>query len=300
MADPDRRVIYKGRKIDLALQTVALADGTPSDREVILHRGAVALLAMVDRDRVCLVKNGRIAVDKTLLEVPAGTLDEGESPDECAPRELREETGYVAGKLTKIAEWWVSPGLFTERMFLYLCEDLSPGPTEHQPDERLEPVVVPWSEALEMVRDGRIDDAKSMLAILIGESRTLGRESLRAVSRHHLDHQATSVMLAGWATAGRSRMVVRAQPYATSRFTANRDALMLVVRCSSTLSEPAGPDRPRRCRPSSAREASITSPARSSTNGAAVGPSSVREIASNRARHLARVDAGIGLDHGSR
>ncbi len=163
----DRRVIYRGKKIDLALQDVPSGDGSFATREVVLHRGAVALLPMVDRDHVCLVKNGRYAVDRTLLEVPAGTIDAGESPDETAPRELREETGYSAGRVARIAEWWVSPGVMNERMYLYVCEDLTPGPTDHQPDERLEPIVIPWAEVVEMARDGRIEDAKSMLAILL-------------------------------------------------------------------------------------------------------------------------------------
>ncbi|SIN79051.1 8-oxo-dGTPase [Singulisphaera sp. GP187] len=162
----ERRVIYHGRKIDLALQQVQLADGSKAEREVVVHRGAVALVPMVDAEHVCLVKNDRYAVETTLLEVPAGTIDPGESPDQTAPRELSEETGYRAGKITRIAEWFVSPGVMTERMYLYLCEDLEPGPTQHQPDERLEPVIVAWAEALKMVRDGRIVDAKTMLAIL--------------------------------------------------------------------------------------------------------------------------------------
>lgn len=167
--DGARRVIYQGRKIDLALQSITLSDGTTAEREVVLHRGAVALLPMVDRDHLCLVKNARYSVGKTLLEVPAGTIDAGESPDVTAPRELREETGYNAGRITRIAEWWVSPGVMNERMYLYLCEDLTPGQTDLQADESLESVVVTWDEALAMVGDGRIDDAKSMLAIMIGD-----------------------------------------------------------------------------------------------------------------------------------
>jgi ADP-ribose pyrophosphatase len=168
MSEPlqGRRVIHHGRKIDLALQTVRLADGSTAEREVVIHPGAVALVPMVDSNHVCLVNNYRYAVETTLLEIPAGTIDPGESPDQTASRELSEETGYRAGKITRLAEWFVSPGVMTERMFLYLCEDLTPGPPQHQPDERLEPVVVAWEEALEMVFDGRIVDAKTMLAIL--------------------------------------------------------------------------------------------------------------------------------------
>lgn len=166
---PERRVIHRGHKVDLALQLVRLADGSTAEREVVLHRGAVALLAIVDAGRVCLVRNERYAVGRTLLEVPAGTLEPGEPPDAAASRELREETGYVAGRIEPLGAWWVSPGIMDERMFLYRCTDLTPGPTSHQADERLEPVVVPWDEALAMVADGRIDDAKSMLALLIGD-----------------------------------------------------------------------------------------------------------------------------------
>jgi ADP-ribose pyrophosphatase len=165
----NRRVIYQGRKIDLALQTVHLSDGSTAEREVVLHRGAVALLPVLHGDRLCLIKNERYAVGKSLLEVPAGTIDAGESPDSTAPRELREETGYIAGRITRIGEWYVSPGVMNERMFLYVCEDLVPGPTDHQLDEHLETMIVTWDEAIAMVHDGRIEDAKSMLAILLGD-----------------------------------------------------------------------------------------------------------------------------------
>ncbi len=164
---PKRRVVYRGLKIDLALQTIVLADGTSAEREVVVHRGAVALVPMVDAKHVCLVKNNRFAIGETLLEVPAGTIDDGESPDLTARRELAEETGYQAGRMTRVRDWFVSPGVMTERMFLYLCEDLCPGPTDHRADERLEIVILPWSEARAMALDGRIRDAKSMLALMI-------------------------------------------------------------------------------------------------------------------------------------
>ena len=162
-----RRLIYQGNKIDLALQPVRMNDGTYRDREVVIHRGAVALVAMVDEDHVCLLRNERYSVGQTLIEVPAGTIDAGESADSTAPRELAEETGYRAGKITKVGEWWVSPGVFTERMYLYLCEELTVGPTAHQADEHLEPMIVPWEEAIKMAYDGRIVDAKTIVSLLL-------------------------------------------------------------------------------------------------------------------------------------
>ena len=161
-----RRVIYRGLKIDLALQSVLLADGTRADWEVVVHRGAVALVPMVDLEHVCLVENHRYSVGKTLLEVPAGTIDEGESPEQTAG-ELQEETGYRAGTIRRIRDWYVSPGVMTERMYLFLCEDLEPGPPHLELDERLKTVIVPWEEAIAMVDDGRIEDAKTMLALTI-------------------------------------------------------------------------------------------------------------------------------------
>jgi len=169
VADPQltRRLIYRGLKIDLALQQVRLRDGTIAERELVLHRGAVALVPMVDDQHVCLIRNHRYTVDRTLLEVPAGTIEPNESPDQTAERELLEETGYRAGRIRRIREWYVSPGVMNERMYLYLCEDLRPGPVDHQLDEQLQTVVVSWEEAMAMADDGRIDDAKTLLALII-------------------------------------------------------------------------------------------------------------------------------------
>jgi ADP-ribose pyrophosphatase len=164
---PCRRVIYRGLKIDLALQSVLLSTGTYAEREVVVHRGAVALVPMVGEQHVCLIENHRYSVGKTLLEVPAGTMDPGESPEQTAVRELQEETGYRAGRIRRLRDWYVSPGVMTERMYLFLCEDLETGPAHLEVDERLETVIVPWDQALAMVEDGRIEDAKTMLALTI-------------------------------------------------------------------------------------------------------------------------------------
>ena len=164
---PGRRIIFRGRKIDLALQEVALRDGTTAEREVVLHRGAVALVPMVDDERICLVRNRRYAIGRTLLEVPAGTIDPGESPEQTAKRELLEETGYRAGSIRRVRDWFVSPGVMDERMFLFLCENLQPGDVRPELDEELETAVIPWTDALGMVHDGRIEDAKTILAILL-------------------------------------------------------------------------------------------------------------------------------------
>jgi len=162
-----RRVIYTGKKIDLVLDTLTLSDGTTAEREVVVHRGAVALVPMVDADHVCLVRNVRYAVRTTLWEVPAGTIDPYENPDVTAARELIEETGFRAAKITKLREWYVSPGVMSEVMYLYLCQELTPVGANLELDENLEPHVVAWSEAMAMVRDGRIQDAKTMLALML-------------------------------------------------------------------------------------------------------------------------------------
>jgi ADP-ribose pyrophosphatase len=165
-----RRVIYRGRKIDLALQSLQLSNGTTEEREVVLHRGAVALLPMLPRDRIHLLHNHRYTVGETLIEVPAGTIDEGETPETTAHRELREETGYHAGSLERIADWFVSPGVMNERMYLFVCRDLREGPVDYQPDEALAPFPVSWDDALAMIEEGRIKDAKTILALILGNT----------------------------------------------------------------------------------------------------------------------------------
>jgi ADP-ribose pyrophosphatase len=162
-----RELIYKGRKIQLARDTIPGPDGGLIDRDVILHPGAAAILALLDQDHVCLLENERPIVGETLLEIPAGTLDPGESPELAARRELAEETGYRARSWKKLAEFFPSPGVLSERTHLYLARDLTPGARQLERDENLEPKIVAWNDAVRGALDGTIHDAKTLVAILL-------------------------------------------------------------------------------------------------------------------------------------
>lgn len=141
-------------------------DGAWHVKETVQHPGAVAILPLLDDGRVCLIRNYRVAVDRTLIELPAGTLEPGEDPAVTAERELIEETGYRAGRIEKLREFTMSPGILNERMYLYLARDLTPGPTALEAGETIENLVVNWDEAMRMVADGSIEDAKTLVGLL--------------------------------------------------------------------------------------------------------------------------------------
>ena len=145
-------------------------------RQVIEHPGAVTIIPLVDAVRVCLVRNYRVAVGQTLIELPAGTLEPNEPPRETAKRELREETGYTAERWRELPAFFMSPGMLHERMHLFVAEDLTPGPPAREPGEEIDNLVVPWSEAVAMAERGEIEDAKSLVGILLWE-RIRGRAS---------------------------------------------------------------------------------------------------------------------------
>jgi len=149
--------------------------GATRVRDVIEHPGSVVVVPLVSSREICLVEVVRIAVGRTLLELPAGTLDRVESPAEAARRELAEETGYRAGRLTPLGGFWMSPGILRERMHLFVAEDLVPGPQALEPGEQITTRLVPWSEALAMCRDGRIEDAKTVAGILLCAARMNGQ-----------------------------------------------------------------------------------------------------------------------------
>jgi len=147
--------------------TRTLKDGRTKTRSVVRHPGAVAIIPMVDDDCVCLIENYRVSVDQNLLEIVAGTLDEGESPLETAHRELKEETGYRAGSMEEIAWFYLSPGILDEKMTVYVARDLKVGKQDLDVGEEVENRIMSWSDAMQLVFSGKIHDAKTMAALLL-------------------------------------------------------------------------------------------------------------------------------------
>jgi ADP-ribose pyrophosphatase len=159
-------VLFVARRFKVLRRIQQTADGLRHVREIIEHPGAVAIVPMVAADRVCLIRNYRIAVDETLWELPAGTLDHDEPPLDTARRELIEETGYRCASIEKFGELCMSPGILNERMHMFVATGLVPGPTALEGGEEIETVVVPWDEALAMIDRGEIRDAKTVAGLL--------------------------------------------------------------------------------------------------------------------------------------
>jgi ADP-ribose pyrophosphatase len=153
-------------KFDVVRTRNVDSNGCTQVRETIVHPGAVVILPLLDDGGICLIRNRRPAVDATLLELPAGTLESGESPSDAAHRELAEETGFTAGRMEPLIEFWMSPGILRERMHLFAAAELSPGEARPMADENIENLIVAWDEAIELVRTGAIQDAKSIVGLL--------------------------------------------------------------------------------------------------------------------------------------
>jgi ADP-ribose pyrophosphatase len=162
-----REIVYQGRKIKVAVDIITGPNGELVRRDMILHPGAVVILPVIDRDHVCLLRNVRFVIGETLWEVPAGTLEPGEPVEKAAERELLEETGYRARKWRGLGYYYASPGVLDEKLHLFIAEELTPGPPRPEADEQLEPTTVTWDEAIRMVLDGTIKDAKTVTAILL-------------------------------------------------------------------------------------------------------------------------------------
>lgn len=168
----ERRPIHKGRIVDLSVDTVRFPNGKTGELEMIRHSGAAAVLPVLsqldaDDPQILLVRQYRYASGGYLLEVPAGRPDkEGEDWEVCARRELQEETGMTADKLIELTAIYTTPGFTDEKIHLFLALGLTNGETSHDDDEFMDTVTMPMSEALRMVRDGEITDAKTICTLL--------------------------------------------------------------------------------------------------------------------------------------
>ena len=173
----DRKIIHQGKVFKLIKEKVTLDNGVTTDLEFIEHPGATAIIPMLTDSRVLLIKQYRHALRKYIWEIPAGTLDPQESVMNCAKRELIEETGYSAGKLQKLGEITPVPGYSDERIHIFLATDLRPAEQELDQDEIINVHPCEFSEAMEMIEKGKIQDAKSIAGLCLAHNRLAGKPS---------------------------------------------------------------------------------------------------------------------------
>jgi ADP-ribose pyrophosphatase len=173
--------IYAGRIVGVSVDTVR-EGGLVYTREVVRHNGGAGVVALFEDDTVALVRQYRHPTRKYLLELPAGKLDGGEAPEACAARELEEELGVVAGRMELLSGFYTTPGFCGERLWVFLATDLRETASRHEEDEVIEVVRLPFARALGMVAGGEIEDAKTIIGLLVAARRvgdTRGGEGRR-------------------------------------------------------------------------------------------------------------------------
>jgi ADP-ribose pyrophosphatase len=162
--------VFSGRVFNVTVDTVREGELT-YQREVVHHHGSAVILPVFDDGTVALVRQYRHPAVRYLLEAPAGTLADGERPEDGAARELQEELGLTAGRLEKLSEFFVSPGFCEEKMWVYLATELIEGQQNPEEDEVLEVVRLPIDDALEMISSSEIQDAKTIIALMLAAPR---------------------------------------------------------------------------------------------------------------------------------
>ena len=161
-----QRVLCETRRFSVVELLCNRRDGKPASCEFIAHPGSVAILPLVDENRICLIRSRRLTVGKTLIELPAGTREPGEPPHETARRELAEETGYRAARFDELVSFYPSPGISNEQMWVYVAHGLTAGEPKLEPNEEIENLVVTWDEAQAMIERGEIRDGKTLVALM--------------------------------------------------------------------------------------------------------------------------------------
>ena len=157
--------IFDGKIINLRLDTVTLPNGKEAKREIVEHPGAVAVVPILPDGRIIMVRQYRHAVGKALLEIPAGKLDRGEIPEQCAARELEEETGYASIQLRSLTSVWTAPGFSNEIIHIYVAENLQEKVQNLDEDEFLHIEIYSKEELRQMIQDGSISDSKTIIGL---------------------------------------------------------------------------------------------------------------------------------------
>lgn len=166
----DSKSIFRGRVIELTVDTVSEGEIT-YQREVVHHAGSAVIIPVFDDGTISLVRQYRHPAGRYLLEAPAGTLRRGEAPEAGAHRELEEELGIVSGRLERLAEFFVSPGFCEEKMWVYLATELTGTEQRLDDDEIVDVVRIPFSQALGMITNGEIEDAKTIIGVMLAAPR---------------------------------------------------------------------------------------------------------------------------------
>jgi len=172
--------VYTGKVISLDVDTVRFPDGSNGELEMIRHPGASAVIPFLsdpdgDDPQVLLIRQYRYAADGYVFEIPAGRLNPGEDPRDCAVRELKEETGCTAQRMDYLTTMLTTPGFTDEKIHLYMATELSVGETKHEADEFLDLQPMALSRALEMVKSGEIRDGKTAFGLLFAAGFRAGR-----------------------------------------------------------------------------------------------------------------------------
>ena len=160
------QLIYEGRAVKLRVDTVQMADGRQTTREIVEHSDCIAVVAIDADNNALLVKQFRKPVEKELLEIPAGGINPGEEPETAVRRELREETGYLPQRVERLGGFYSAPGYCSEYLHLYLATDLIPSQLHAEDTEEISLVRVPLAQILGLIISGSICDAKSIAGLL--------------------------------------------------------------------------------------------------------------------------------------
>ncbi len=163
----EKQVIYTGQRVRLELHHLEDHAGHRIIKEVCVHPGAVVILPFLDDQTILLIKNRRYTIAQSLIELPAGGIEKGESPMNCAGRELQEETGHLAGRIQPLWNFYTSPGILSEKMYAFAAYDLHKTASALEAGEDIQIMPTPFQQAIDMIRDGEIIDGKTIATLLM-------------------------------------------------------------------------------------------------------------------------------------